>query len=445
MAKLTKTQIDRAAFDAPDGKQCILWDGAVPGLGLRVYPSGVKSFVLSYRVNGRAHIGTLGTYGVEMTLDQARGEAGQWKAKARKGIDPLEERKASKARGKALGELLGDYVEDRKKRGKKTWAKDRRRFELYVPSRLKARPACDVTRADMLALHKSISHAPYEANRTVETIRHAFNLGVDWGYGLRANENPAVKIQKYPETKRKVWIAPHEFPYIARAIDAEESVYVRGLLWLYMLTAARKSEPLAAKRLDVDRTLGRIRLPDTKSGEEQFLTLSSHALAILDTLPVVEGNPYLFPSPIKRKAPMVNIAKPWGRVRDRATVALWMDYPEAARVIEQERARRAEMTHSKHGGRLEPTIAEYRAAAELDGVELPRGFTHVRLHDLRRTAGSWLSAAGTDLNTIREGLRHASISTTLTYARLSADAARPAFEEHGKRVRAAAGGLRAIE
>ena len=443
MPRLTKAQIDRATYDQTDGKKFVLWDSDVPGLGLRVYPSGKKAFVLRYRVNGRDFMGVLGAYGVELTLDQARTEAGEWKAKARKGIDPLAERKASKARGKSLGDLLGEYVEDRKKHGKKTWAKDERRFELYVPSRLKARPACDVTRADILALHKSASHAPYEANRTVETIRHAFNLGVDWGYGLGAN--PAVKIQKYPETKRKVWIAPHEFPYIARAIDAEESVYVRGLLWLYMLTAARKSEPLGAKRADVDRTSGRIRLPDTKSGEEQFLTLSSHALAILDTLPVVEGNPYLFPSPIKRKAPMVNIAKPWGRVRDRATVALWMDDPEAAGVIERERARRTRMTHSKHGGRLEPTVAEYRAAAEQDGVELPRGFTHVRLHDLRRTAGSWLSAAGTDLNTIREGLRHASISTTLTYARLSADAARPAFEEHGKRVRAAAGGLRAVE
>ena len=270
---------------------------------------------------------------------------------------------------------------------------------------------------------------------------------MDWGYGLKAHENPAAKIRKFPETKRKVWIQPHEFPYVAHAIDAEESVYIRGLLWLYILTGARKSEPLTAKRANVDRTAGRIRLPETKSGEEQFLTLSSQALAILDTLPVVEGNPYLFPSPIKKKAHMVNIAKPWGRVRDRATVALWTDDPEAASIVKRARARRAKMVHSKHAGtpRLEPTISEYRAEAERKGAELPRGFTHVRLHDLRRTAGSWLSAAGVDLNTIREGLRHASISTTLIYSRLSQDVARPAFEEYGKRIREAAGGLRAVD
>ena len=102
MAKLTKAQIDRATFDAPDGKQCILWDRVVPGRGIRVYPSGVKSVVLSCRVNGRAHIGTLGIHGVEMTLDQARIEPGEWRAKARKGIDPLEKRKTSNARGKSL-------------------------------------------------------------------------------------------------------------------------------------------------------------------------------------------------------------------------------------------------------------------------------------------------------------------------------------------------------
>lgn len=45
-------------------RQEILWDTEVPGLGLRVYPSGRRSWCLRYRVNGRRRIVTLGVYGV---------------------------------------------------------------------------------------------------------------------------------------------------------------------------------------------------------------------------------------------------------------------------------------------------------------------------------------------------------------------------------------------
>src|SRR3546814_8414248 len=86
------------------------------------------------------------------------------------------------------------------------------------------------------------------------------------------------------------------------------------------------------------------------------------ALAILAALPEQEGNPYYFPG--RRKG--------------------------------------------KHLANIDGRWQEIRAAAKCDGL---------RLHDLRRTVGSWLSAAGVDLNTIKHGLRHASLSTTLTYAR----------------------------
>ena len=240
---------------------------------------------------------------------------------------------------------------------------------------------------------------------------------------------------------------PHQLPALARAIDAEHSVYVRGAIWLYMLTGARRSELLEAKRHDVDAVAGRLRLPMTKSGEEQFLTLSGPALAIIGALPGQEGNPHLFPivRTVKPRKPggqsqsakghLVNISKAWGRIRTRATVAVWEADPDGARAVAAARAK-IKTDPMLHG--REPRVREYLAEAERLGVELPRGFLHVRLHDLRRTVGSWLSASGVDLNLVKQGLRHADIATTLTYARLSDDAARPAFEDHAKRLLAAA-------
>ena len=153
---------------------------------------------------------------------------------------------------------------------------------------------------------------------------------------------------------------------------------------LYLLTGLRKTELLRARRDDVDWNRGTLHLPDTKSGEEQSATLSGAALAILQSIPQQEGNPY-FLCGAKPGHHLVNIEKPWRRIRKAA------------------------------------------------------GLEDVRLHDLRRTTGSWLSQASVDLNLIREALRHQNISTTLTYARLGQDAARDVMEEHGKRILEAAG------
>jgi integrase len=67
------------------------------------------------------------------------------------------------------------------------------------------------------------------------------------------------------------------------------------------------------------------------------------------------------------------------------------------------------------------------------------GIEDVRLHDLRRTTGSWMTQAGVDLDVIKDALRHANLSTTLTYARLGEDVAREPMEEHGRRILEAAG------
>ena len=50
-----------------------------------------------------------------------------------------------------------------------------------------------------------------------------------------------------------------------------------------------------------------------------------------------------------------------------------------------------------------------------------------------------MSQSGVDLNVIKDGLRHADLGTTLIYARLGQDAAREAFEQHGRQILEAAG------
>ena len=68
--KLTKRTIDSTVYQGTNNARYVLWDDEVPGFGCRIFPSGAKSFVLSYRAAGRKRMMTIGTYGV-LTLDPA--------------------------------------------------------------------------------------------------------------------------------------------------------------------------------------------------------------------------------------------------------------------------------------------------------------------------------------------------------------------------------------
>lgn len=120
------------------------------------------------------------------------------------------------------------------------------------------------------------------------------------------------------------------------------------------------------------------------------MPLSSPVLELLRDLPRVDGNPYVPPGHIQGR-PLVNVDKAWCRIRNRA------------------------------------------------------GVNDVRIHDLRRTVGSWLATSGKSLLLIGKVLGHKSTKSTEVYARLAEDAARKALESHGKQVIGLAGKSKPVE
>jgi len=381
--KLTKRLIDAADYQGEGNARCVLWDDEVPGFGCRLFPSGKKSFVLSYRAGGRKRLLTVGTYGV-LTLDQARTKARAELAKVEtEGADPLEARQRE-AQGETMRDLCAAYME-RHGNGKKSGAADLRRITQHILPAWGSMKARAVKRADVAALHRKIgTRAPYEANRTLALLSKMFSLADRWGFVPEGHPNPARDIDRFKEQKRDRWVTPEELPRLAQAINEEPNESARFALWLYLLTGARKTELLTARWEHIDWTRAELKLPDTKAGRVHYLPLSGPALALLREIPRVEGNPFVLPGKLAG-AHLVNISKPWNRVR---------------------------------------------AAA---GVE------DVRLHDLRRTVGSWLAQAGNSLHLIGRVLNHSNQSTTAVYARFGEDSVRAALEQHGARIMGAAG------
>ena len=108
------------------------WDSEVPGFGVRVYPSGEKAFVFSYRINGRKRLMRIGRCNT-MTLAQGRDRAKKCDVAVSDGNDPLEDRQRKRTAG-TFRELVEKYIEDQQAHKRKTWAKTKKRLDQHIPS-----------------------------------------------------------------------------------------------------------------------------------------------------------------------------------------------------------------------------------------------------------------------------------------------------------------------
>ena len=446
--KLTKRQIDAARYIGEGNARFVMWDDQIPGFGVRIYPGGKRSFVLSYRTAERKRLLTIGTYGV-LTLDQARSQARAELAKIEtQGADPVGDREKDR-RGETMGDLCQTYM-DRHGNAKKSGEEDRRRINRHILPRWRALKVKALTRQDVAKLHTQIgATAPYEANRVINLLQTMLDLGRRWGFLPQDHINPARDIARYRETARDRWLTPAELPRLAQAIDQEPNETARAALWLFLLTGARKSEILAARWDHLDWERGELRLDDPKNGKPFYLALPAPALALLHSLPRTPGNPYILPGRGPRKgtpevqapAHLVNVEKPWARVKLTATLAAWREDPDAAALIDRLTAELARTQHRNAPKMFPPApaLAEIRAAAAAEGVELPPAIDDVHIHDLRRTLGSWMAQSGASLALIGKVLNHADAKTTAIYARFGQDSVRTALEQHGAQIMAIAG------
>lgn len=249
----------------------------------------------------------------------------------------------------------------------------RRIFERHLKE-LAKRKAGDIKAAEVITLHMEIGNTTgrASANRALEVLRAAYNKAIKWG--MYSGANPCYSVTMYPlETRDRYLSAKSEIDRFLASLAKMRSSTFRNFVLTSLFTAARVSNVMAMRWEELDLELGYWRIPDTKSGKPVLVPLLKEALE------AIEGQrgkhkTWVFPGRGKT-GHIVNPARAWKRLIDKAEIS------------------------------------------------------NLRMHDLRRTMGSWQANTGASLPVIQKTLGHSSLRSTYIYARLQLAPVRSAMQK----------------
>jgi integrase len=271
--------------------QCIYWEASFECFGIRVFPSGRRTYVYSYRVQGRKRLGKIGRVDV-LTLDQARKKAKACLGKVADREDPQQVADAEKEIP-TVEQLVDAYIKEYAKPKKKTWENDQSTLTRNLLPAHGAALATTITSAEISAIHVRIGvKHPYAANTFLDVVRKMYNWAKKPAKLIpKDNENPVAGITRFPQYKRRRFLTTVEMPRFIRGLEAEHSDYARHAIWMLLLTGLRMHEILKAKWEHVDWVEGTLFIGLTKNGEPLLAPLSAAALARLRMIPRIAGNP----------------------------------------------------------------------------------------------------------------------------------------------------------
>ena len=369
----------------PRGTEYIVKDSRTAGLGVRVRPSGHRSFVWHGTVNGRVLRTTIGSAAL-MTVEEARSACGA----LLDGSHPL---CSGDPAGRAAVPLFrdfvtGDWLPAYRGRYSQGWGE---RVDHMVKRQLL--PAFGALRLDRIGrphverwFDAMSRKTPGAANTALAVLRQIMSAANAAGH---VANDPVAGIRPNPGRKMTRFLSAEEIARLHRTLDrlVKERSSRRpqaDVIRLLLLTGCRKSEILTLKWSEVDGDV--LRLAGAKTGP-RTVWLSEAAQAVIASQPRT-ASAFVFPSP---KDP----ARPQS-----CNLGLW-----------------------------------HRARREA-------GIEDVRLHDLRHTVASQAVASGVPLPTVARMLGHTQPTMTLRYAHVGDHEVEAAAERVGASIAAAmAGGL----
>lgn len=310
----------------PEGQRPVYWDALVPGLGLRVYPSGRKVWIVQYRVRGGSRTAkryTIGPYGRlqgQVSLASARDQARGILARAAAGEDPQSEVQARRE-SPTVEWLAGEYLEKYAKPRKRSWRRDAQILRADVIPVWGKRRAADIRRRDVVDLLDAIKNrgAPIQANRALACVRKLYN----WAIGRDLVEhNPCLAVSApAKESQRDRVLTDGELRAIWHALDGE-GMLIASMFRLHLLTAQRGGEVRQMRWVDVDLVSGWWTIPAeiAKNRLSHRVPLAQPAIAILRELREKTGDgEWVLPGRVDGQ-PLLNPYKALARIKSASGV-----------------------------------------------------------------------------------------------------------------------------
>ena len=373
----TKRSLEK--LPTPAENRAVYHDSQVRGLGLLVQPTGYRAFFWFRKVDGRAKWITIGAF-PDVTIEQARAKASEfntsssnWKLAGYDGPSPFKRRA-----GITLGQVFESYLELHRKENAKnperSMREDSAQFKRHL-SGFANRRLDSIRREDLRILHATIGkkHGHYSANRMIQMIRRIINWAIKeerW-----KGENPARGLTLFREESRERFLQPEELTRLFEELGREKNVDLRDFVYLALFTGARRGNIVAMRWEQLAETADGGRhwtIPSLKSRKAHTIPLVDEAVKLLAERRKFISGEWVFPS-----------RGELGHVRD-----------------------------FKRGWK------QLLKRAQL---------TELRMHDLRRTLGSWMASAGVSLPIIGKTLGHQSMQATQVYSRLQLDPVRDAI------------------
>lgn len=432
----TKATIDALPIPAK-GQRAEYCDAKQAALRLRVSASGVKTFCVLKRVKGAGmERVTLARY-PEMTVEQARRKAAEIIGKIAEGDNPAEVRRAIRAE-MTFGELFSEFGE-RHGKNLRSWAADQQRYRDYLDRPLGKRRLSEIT-APMITRILSDAEKQGKANATINNIRalasSIFARGIEWGL---AESSPVTATKTRKKVSRDRFLQSFELPRFFTALMEEPNETVRDYFLMSLLTGARRSNVLAMRWREINFNDRIWRIPRTKNDDPQNVTLTVEAIDILNRRRdgAEKGAEFVFAGD-GDSGHLMEPKKGWKRIfdRDELVQLLTMIGEAGGEFAPKRNAKTGHEVFESLDARLERAR---KVASDLglkiDDVRIP----DLRIHDLRRTLGSWQAITGASLPIIGKSLNHKSQQATAIYARLDLDPVRTSVEKATAAMLSAAG------
>ena len=339
MVKLTKRVVDTAVAESKD---YVLWDDELPGFGLRIFPTGKRSYLIQYRADGRSRRYTIGLHGV-WTPESARREAKAQLGRVAQGDDPAEER-AELNKAISMKELCELYMDDLRNglilgkggRPKKqsTVDIDLGRIERHVIPLLGSRRVKDVTKAILTKVMRDIMAGktrafiktnklrgranvrggPGTAARTLGLIGGILTYAVDLGV---VDSNPAHGIKRPKDNVRSRRLNDGEYRILGRMLNtaAQNERYGETIQIIRQIamTGCRRGEIINLKWCDVDLDGSCLRLSDSKEGRS-VRPIGLPVVEFLESRDHEENGTFVFPGPRGEDTAFGGLPNQWNEI-----------------------------------------------------------------------------------------------------------------------------------